>query len=62
MGLDTQTNDSVQTYPIKTDGTFHVILKPGMYRVSFADDNDAETSVDVTVGRERIDVNLDLLD
>jgi hypothetical protein len=61
LGLDAQANDSVQNYPIKADGTFHAVLKPGMYKVSFADD-DAETSVDVTVGSERVNVNLDLVD
>jgi hypothetical protein len=61
LGLDAQAKDSVQTYPVKADGTFHAILKPGMYKVSFTI-NGAEVSADVTVGNDRVDVNLDLVD
>lgn len=50
--------DGVQKYKLKNDGKFHVILNPGMYRVSFVDDT-IVMSVDVTIGAERIDLNLD---
>ena len=52
-------SDGSQNYPLKSDGTFHVILKPGMYRVTFSDQN-AVTSTDVTVGEERVDISLNL--
>jgi hypothetical protein len=48
-----------QSYPLKIDGTFHIIVKPGMYRVSFSD-QDAVTYQDVTVGEERLDLSLDV--
>jgi carboxypeptidase T len=52
-----QVLEDSHTYPLKNDGTFHVILSPGMYRVSFSD-QDTVVSHDVTIGGERLELAL----
>jgi hypothetical protein len=52
-----QALEDSHTYPLKSDGTFHVILNPGMYRVSFSD-QDMVVSQDVTIGGELLELAL----
>ena len=52
-----QTLEDSHTYPLKSDGTFHVILNPGMYRVSFSD-QEMVVSQDVTIGGELLELAL----
>lgn len=47
------------TWQIKADGTYHVVLNPGMYRLTFAF-NGRSAVREVTVGSQRVDLNVDL--
>lgn len=48
---------SKKIYKIKPDGTFHVILNPGMYRVHVVS-NGRNSDMDVTVGAKRSDIEV----
>jgi carboxypeptidase T len=49
----------VRTYKIKSDGSFHVVIDPGMYTVSVSV-GDRSTQQDVTVGSRRVDLTVEL--
>lgn len=61
LALNSKDLGESQTYPVKQDGTFHAIVKPGMYRVSF-NGHDAVMSMDVTVGDNRLDLSMNVQD
>ncbi len=46
-------------WQIKADGTYHVVLAPGMYRLSF-DLGDHHQTRDVTIGATRTDIDVEL--
>jgi carboxypeptidase T len=51
--------NNLKTYKIKRDGTFNIVIDPGMYRVTIHAGT-KEIEQDVTVGAERLDISSDL--
>jgi hypothetical protein len=47
------------TWRVKTDGTYHLVLNPGMYRLKF-ELGDRSSVKEVTVGAERVEVDVQL--
>lgn len=48
---------ALKSYRIKPDGTFHMVIQPGMYKVRVSAEG-KNVDLDVTVGAERSDVNI----
>ena len=59
VGSASVTSDPVHVHKIKNDGTFHVVLDPGMYKVAVSVGG-RSIERDVTVGAERQDLSLSL--
>jgi hypothetical protein len=51
LGSNTDPSTALKTYKIKSNGTFQVLLKPGMYKVRLQGDN-RSAEADVIVGSE----------
>ena len=56
---DEKMGDAVRSYKIKDDGSFHIVVDPGMYKVS-VNVGDRTVQQDVTVGAKRVDLTVDL--
>lgn len=54
-----QLGDAPTISQVKVDGTYHVVLNPGTYRLTFTHNGRAATH-DVTIGTQRVDLNVDL--
>jgi hypothetical protein len=54
--LDTMTDIN---WPVKADGTYHLVLLPGTYHLTFTS-NGRRVEQDVTVGSERVDLDIEL--
>ncbi len=52
---DQQMGDPIRTYKIKNDGSFHIVIDPGMYTVS-VNVGDRSIQQDVTIGATRLDL------
>jgi carboxypeptidase T len=52
---DSQMGAALRTYKIKNDGSFHIVIDPGMYTVA-VQVGDRSMSQNVTVGAERVDL------
>lgn len=47
------------TWRVKTDGTYHLVLNPGMYRLKF-ELGERSSIKEVTVGAERVEIDVEL--
>jgi hypothetical protein len=52
--------DATETRGVNPDGSFHVVLLPGQYKVTVSSPNAASLTQSVTVGSTRVDLNLTL--
>jgi carboxypeptidase T len=59
LAIEKQMKNESLTYPLKADGSYHIILKPGMYRVRYQDGT-RFVDRDITVGGDRVDLDLEL--
>jgi hypothetical protein len=57
--LSSQSLTAPQTVHVKADGTYHLVLNPGMYHLSF-DMGERHVEHDVTIGAQRVDLDVEL--
>ena len=54
-----QSTDAGRVYTVKADGTFHIVVEPGMYKLTVAAGGQSETR-EIMVGGERRDLVFNL--
>jgi hypothetical protein len=59
IGSESHMGEAIRTYNIKSDGTFHIVVEPGMYKLSIHV-GDTTIEQNVTVGAERQNISVSI--
>lgn len=59
IGSESNMGEAIRTYNIKSDGTFHIVVEPGMYKLSIHV-GDRTIEQNVTVGAERQNISVSI--